>query len=102
LSIVSFYYWKLSKTSNAINFKKFIIHLALTIPAVVVAKLNLYKLVPLNLNDSDIILSQIKKVVYINTLLNILFFAGQILFWIFYFRFQKSSLSIMNQKPKIK
>ncbi|PIF33952.1 hypothetical protein CLU81_4583 [Flavobacterium sp. 9] len=94
LSIVSFYYWKLSKTSNEIKLKKFIIHLALTIPAVVVAKLNLYELVPLNLNDSDIILSQIKKVVYINMLLNILFFIGQILFWIFYIKLQRTRIVI--------
>jgi|GEM_PF-1763221 len=94
LSIVSFYYWKLSKTSNEINFQKFIIHLVLTIPAVIVAKLNLYEFVTLNLHDPDIFLSQIQMVVYINTFINILFFVGQILFWVFYFRFQKSSLSI--------
>lgn len=91
LVVVSFYYWKLSKTSNEINFKKFIIHLVLTIPAVVVAKVNLYEFVTLNLYDPDIFLSQIQIVVYINIFLNILFLVGQVLFWIFYFRFQKKN-----------
>ncbi len=94
LSIVSFYYWKLSKTSNEIKFKKFIIHLALTIPAIIVAKLNLYEFVTLNLYDSDIFLSQIQIVVYINTFINILFFVGQILFWIFYIKLQRTTIVI--------
>lgn len=94
LVVVSFYYWKLSKTTNEINFKKFIIHLFLTIPVVVVAKINLYEFVTLNLYDPNIFLSQIQMIVYINTFINILFFIGQILFWIFYIKLQRTTIVI--------
>jgi hypothetical protein len=89
LSVVSFYYWKLSKNTINIDLKKFIIHLSLTLPAILAAKLNIYKFVEMNLHNPDSFLSQIQMVIYINTFINILFFVGQILFGIFYIRFQK-------------
>ena len=94
LVAVAFYYWKLSKTNTEINLKYFTIHLALTIPAVVITKLNLYHFIPLNLSQSDFFLSQIRTVVYINMFSNILFLTGQVLFWIFYIKLQKTKITI--------
>lgn len=96
LFVVVFYYWKLSKTNTEISLKKFIIHLILTIPAVLVTKLNLYQFVTFNLHDPDFFLSQIRTVVYINLFVNILFLVGQILFLIFYLRFQKKQIKTLK------
>ena len=84
LSIVTFYYWKLSKIKPEINYKNFLIHLLLTFPSVLLAKLNLCDFIDLNLNDLKIFASQIKMIAYICVFSNILFLLGQILFWIFY------------------
>jgi len=89
LSVVSFYYWKLSKNTEKIDLKKFTIHLSLTLPAILAANLNVYEFVEMNLHDPESFLSQIKMVIYINTFINILFFLGQILFRIFYVKFQR-------------
>lgn len=94
LVVVGFYYSKLSKTNTEINLKYFTIHLALTIPAVVITKLNLYHFIPLNLSDPDFFLSQIRTVVYINMFSNILFLTGKVLFWIFYIKLQKTKITI--------
>lgn len=96
LSVVSFYYWKLSKNTITIDLKKFIIHLSLTLPAVLAANLNVYKFVEMNLHNPESFLSQIQMVIYINTFINILFFLGQILFGIFYIRFRKNNSSILK------
>lgn len=89
LSIVSFYYFKLSVNTIKIDLKKFIIHLSLTLPAILAAKLNVYQFVEMNLHYPKSFLSQIQMVIAINTIINILFFTGQILFGINYFRIQK-------------
>lgn len=94
LVMVGFYYWKLSKTINELNLKHFIIHAGLTIPAVVIAKLNLYQFFTFNLHDPNFFLSQIRKVVYINMFVNVLFLAGQILFWIYYIKLKKTKIII--------
>ncbi|MDR7370527.1 hypothetical protein [Flavobacterium aquidurense] len=90
LSIVTFYYWKLFKIKSEINFKKFFIHLLLTLPSVLIAKLNLADFIDLNFNDLTIFASQIKMLAYIRVFSNILFLLGQILFWRFYVKFQKN------------
>jgi hypothetical protein len=104
LSIVSFYYWKLSKNTENIDLKKFTIHLSLTLPAILAGNFNVYKFVEMNLYNPESFLSQIKMVIYINTFINILFFSGQILFWIFYVKFQKkitfSAIKKLNMNPK--
>ncbi|TPG32106.1 hypothetical protein EAH81_26100 [Flavobacterium pectinovorum] len=101
LSIVSFYYWKLSKNTENIDLKKFTIHLSLTLPAILAGNFNVYKFVEMNLYNPESFLSQIKMVIYINTFINILFFSGQILFWIFYVKFQKKiTFSAINQNQK--
>lgn len=89
LSIVTFHYWKLSKLSTEINYKKFLIHFSLTIPGVLFGKINLYDFLNFHSVDPDHFIHQIYIVVYIHIFMNILFFTGQIMFWIFYVRFLK-------------
>lgn len=97
LVVVSFYYWKLSKTSDKIDFKKLFIHLIVSIPAILIAKTNLYQLVTIYFYNSESKLSQIQMVVLINIFANILFFTGQILFGIYYLKFQKNTIVIFKQ-----
>lgn len=84
LLFVSFYYWKLSKTVNKISLKKFMIHFLLTIPGVFIMRLNLYQLF-----NSENFIIQIKTIIFIKTFASILFFLGQILFWIYYKKITK-------------
>lgn len=101
LSVVSFYYWKLSKNTEKIDLNKFTIHLSLTLPAILTANFNVYKFVEIILYNTERFLSQIKMVIYINTFINILFFLGQILFWIFYVKLQREiRFSAINQNQK--
>ncbi|OXA75401.1 hypothetical protein SAMN05444397_101567 [Flavobacterium aquidurense] len=86
LSIVTFHYWKLSKLSKEISYKKFLIHFSLTFPGVLFGKINLYDLLTFN---PEYVIHQIQIVVFIHIFMNVLFFVGQILFWIFYVRFLK-------------
>lgn len=86
LIVVSFFYWKFSKITAEINFKLIAIHLALTIPAVLLAKVNLYEFVNMNLYNAE---RQIQIITVSNIFTNILFFLGQILFWIFYVRMKQ-------------
>jgi hypothetical protein len=96
LTVVSFYYWKLSKIINEIDSKKFIIHVSLTIPAILLAKLNVYDFVKTTLNTPESFLSIIQMIVFINIFFNILFFIGQVFFGIFYIRTKKLRSSIIN------
>lgn len=89
ISVVAFYYWSLSKITTEVNFKKFSIHLLLTIPTVLISKLNLYDFFNINFHDPERLIFQIKMVSTIHIFINILFIFGQVLFGIFYFRFQK-------------
>jgi uncharacterized membrane protein len=91
LVVVSFYYWKLSKITEEISFKKLILHLTLTLPAILIAKMNVYQFVTVYFYNSESILSQIQMVVLINVLVNILFFTGQILFAIDYNKTKKQN-----------
>ena len=91
LSIVTFHYWKLSKLTKDISYKKFLIHFGLTFPGVLLGKINLYDLLNFNTVNPEDIIHQIQIVVYIHVFMNILFFVGQILFWIFYVRFLKNN-----------
>ncbi|MEZ0129091.1 hypothetical protein AB9T88_04650 [Flavobacterium sp. LBUM151] len=90
LIIVSFYYWRLSRVVNEIDLKKFIIHFLLTIPAVLIAKMNVYDFVTTDLYNPESFLSVIQMVIFINIFTNILFFVGQIFFGIFYARTHRS------------
>lgn len=89
LSVVTFYYWKLSKLTKEIAYKKFLIHFCLTVPGVLFGKINLYDILNFHSVDPDHFINQIYIVVYTHIFMTILFFAGQILFWIFYVRLQK-------------
>ena len=89
LSIVTFHYWKLSKLTKEISYKKFLIHFSLTFPGVLFGKINLYDL--LTFNNPEYVIHQIQIVVFIHIFINVLFFVGQILFWIFYVRFLKNN-----------
>lgn len=90
LSIVTFHYWKLSKFTKEIRYKKFLIHFGLTIPGVLLGKINLYDLLNFNTVNPEDVIHQIQIVVYISIFMNILFFTGQILFWIFYVRYKRT------------
>lgn len=91
LSTVTFHYCKLSKLTKKISYKKFLLHFSLTVPGILLGKINLYDLLPLNdVNPDDVVIRHIQIVVYIHVFMNILFFVGQILFWIFYVRFRKN------------
>jgi hypothetical protein len=97
VSIVTFYYWKLSKIKPKINYTLFLIHLLLTFPAILITRLNLYDFLNMNFNNLSCFNSQIKIVVYTRIFTNILFLFGQIMFWIFYFRYKKNIVvSITN------
>ncbi|MFG4005157.1 hypothetical protein B0A67_21490 [Flavobacterium aquidurense] len=98
LGVVSFYYYKLSVNNIKLDVKKFLIHLSLTIPATLAAKLNIYQFVEMNLHNPESFLSQIQMVIYINTFINILFFTVQILFGVYYFRSGKNNNSLAVEK----
>lgn len=100
LIIVSFYYWKLSKVVNEIDFEKFITHFLLTIPAVLIAKMNVYDFVTTDLYNPESFLSVIQMVIFINIFTNILFFTGQIFFGIFYARTIKK-IKIFSNKLRV-
>ena len=91
LGIITFHYWKLSKLTKEISYKKFLIHFGLTFSGVLLGKINLYDLLNFNTVNPEDIIHQIQIVVYIHVFMNILFFVGQILFWIFYVRFLKNN-----------
>lgn len=91
LSIVAFHYWKLSKLIKEISYKKFLIHVGLTVPGILLGKINLYNLLNYNAVNPEDVIHQIQIVVYIQVFMNILFFTGQILFWIYYVRLKKTS-----------
>lgn len=84
LLIVAFYYWKLSKVTNEIDFKKFALYFLLTFPGVLVTKLDLFDLFNFSSNDHENFMRQIKIIVFIKIFTNVLFFTGQILFAIYY------------------
>jgi hypothetical protein len=91
LSIVTFHYWKLSKLTKEVSYKKFLIHFGLTVPGILLGKINLYDLLTFNaVTPDDVVIRHIQIVVYIHIFMNILFFVGQILFWIFYVRFKRT------------
>lgn len=89
LSITTIFYLKLTKATVQINFKKFLIHFLLTIPAVFIGMVNFYKLTDFNYLNTQSFISHIQFVVFINICANILFFIGQILFGIQYFKIKK-------------
>ncbi|KFF05740.1 hypothetical protein B0A68_17720 [Flavobacterium reichenbachii] len=86
LSITVYYFWKLSKITKEIDLKKVIVYLLLTIPAVIITKLNLFQLVNFGLTTPENFESQIIIVVIINIIANTLFFTGQILFGFYYIK----------------
>ena len=89
LSVVIFYYWKLLKVTKEISYNKFLVHFFLTVPGVLFGKINLYDL--LIFYNPEHIIHQIQIVVCIHIFINILFFLGQIVFWVLYVRFRKNS-----------
>ncbi|KUJ59867.1 hypothetical protein AR687_21200 [Flavobacteriaceae bacterium CRH] len=92
LIIVSFFYWKLSKITNEIDLKKFIIHFLLTIPGIIFSKINLYKILYSNSAEPENFMFQIQTVVFIRITANILFFVGLILFGIYYKKIKKNQI----------
>ncbi|TDP00352.1 hypothetical protein [Flavobacterium sp. 245] len=89
LLIVTICYWKLSQIQYEINFKKFLIHLLLTIPAIFVGRFSLYELIsPDSIKPKDFI-NCIQIIVLLNIFISILFFLGQTLFLRFYYQSKK-------------
>lgn len=84
LAITTFLYWKLSKINKEIPFKKIVIHFVLILPAVLLAKINLYNLLNLHYVNYEDFISQIQFLILINISANILFFSGFVWFVFFY------------------
>jgi hypothetical protein len=84
LMISAFFCWKLSKVINEINIKKIALYLLLTMPAVIITKLNLFELFNFNSTDPENFMKQIQIIVLIKILTNILFISAQIMFWVYY------------------
>lgn len=82
LSVSVYYYWKLSKRLNELSFKRFIIHFGLTLPAIIISKISFHEF--FNAFGPEKIIQATHLIVYGITLINILFFIGQLLFWKFY------------------
>ncbi|MBF4519300.1 hypothetical protein IRZ71_23380 [Flavobacterium sp. ANB] len=95
LMIICFFYWKLSKITNEINFKKIIIHFLLTVPGIIFSKINLYQLLYFHSSKSETFMFQIQTVVFIRILGNILFFLGLILFGIYYKKIKKNQIDLV-------
>lgn len=93
LSIVTFCYWKLSKMTDELNLKKFIIHLLLSILGVLISNINLYPLIYFGFHNPENFVSKIQIVVGINICINTIFFLAQILFGVFYIKLQKKLTS---------
>jgi hypothetical protein len=97
LLIVAFFYWKLSKVVNEINIRKAVFYFLLTFPSVLITKLDLYELLNYSLKDAENFMLKIQIIVFIRILTNLLFFAGQILFWIYYKKsMRKINLNFLN------
>ena len=84
LLIVAFYYQKLSKVINEIDFKKLVLYFLLTFPGVLITKLDLYELFNFNPNNLESFAVQIKIIGFIKVFTNVLFFTGQIFFAVYY------------------
>ncbi|SEP34983.1 hypothetical protein SAMN05444671_1025 [Flavobacterium sp. CF108] len=89
LFITTICYWKLSKITGELNLKKFLIHFLMTFPAVFIGRLNVFELLDLHSLDADSFVNLIQIIVFINICINILFFAGQILFGLHYQKLKK-------------
>lgn len=84
LVITFFLYWKLSKIQKEIEFKHFVIHFLLTLPAVLVSKINLYNLLNFHSINPESFIKQIQIIIWINSGVNLLFFSGFIWFIFLY------------------
>lgn len=94
LAVTVICYWKLSKIFDQILLKNFLIHFSLTIPAVLIGKINLYEIIFSSAFNPEDLTNRILIIVLINTCLNVLFFTGQIIFWRFYFKSKRQFLKI--------
>lgn len=86
LCVSVFLYWKLSKITNTLSFKRFLSHFTCTIPAIFFGKISLYELIPSTSIDPENFINIMQILIFINICLNILFFTGQIIFWRFYIK----------------
>lgn len=93
LIVTSIFHWKLSKITNEINLKKFLIHFLLTVPGIIFSKINLYELLYSDSSQPENFMYEIQAVVCIRVLANILFFLGLILFGIYYKKIKKNQIS---------
>lgn len=89
LFITTVYYWKLSKITDKLNLKKFLIHFLMTFPAVFIGRVSVFELFNLHSLDADSFVNLIQIIVFINICINILFFTGQILFGLHYQKLKK-------------
>jgi len=90
LLVTTICYWKLSKINGEINFKSFLIHSALTLPAVFSSRMSLYEFIPSISSDSESFVNRIRIIIFINICFNISFFVVQIIFWRFYIKSKTS------------
>lgn len=86
LSVSVYFYWKLSKNIKEISFRRFLIHLALTFPAIIISKVSFYEFFSFTIFDSERIIGKTHLIVYFITATNILFFLSQMFFWRYYIK----------------
>jgi len=91
LTVITIYYWKLSSNTNQLNFKKFLVHFLMTIPAVFIERISLYELLNFNSLNANSFVNWIQIIFFINICCNILFIIGQILFGIYYVKLKNKS-----------
>lgn len=84
LLLTTIFYWKLSKVKKNIPLKKYIIYFLLTIPGVLIISLDFSELFNLNINDPENFMTQIKILVYIKIVIDVMFYIGQVLFLVYY------------------
>ncbi|MBS7253372.1 hypothetical protein [Flavobacterium branchiicola] len=84
LIVTVYFYWKLSKILNEFSFRRFIVHFLLTLPAIIISKISYYEFFNFNTLDAERLIQKTHLIVYSITLINVMFFISQALFWRFY------------------
>ncbi|WP_264551311.1 hypothetical protein [Flavobacterium sp. N2038] len=92
LMVTVYFYWKLSVILKEFSFKRFLIHFILTLPAIIISKISFHEFFNFNPLDAEKLIQKTHLIVYSITLINILFFISQALFWRFYLKTERAVL----------
>lgn len=90
LIVTVYFYWKLSAILKEFSFNFFLIHFIFTLPAIIISKISFYEFFNFNPLDTEKIIQKTHIIVYGITLINILFFISQALFWRFYLKTERT------------